>query len=184
MRLYLLRFDSLTSQNSGTSVVGSLLASTHYGSCSYRAATGPAAYSFAQALLPLGCYWWARRAWVRATLVCCIILSHPTVGHICFPHPRSIDRKATPSSLPLIHWHLLPLSNSCHSSIGTCQPHPSTLSAVVQPLPRLTTSRLCYRRHQQTLPDTAVLHNTQPYFRTARLPSSCHSSLPSRSITR
>lgn len=87
MKLYLLRFDSLTSQNSGTSIVGSLLASTHYGSLSYRAATRPADYSFPQALLPLGFYWRARRAWIHATLACCIILLHPTVGTYASPIP-------------------------------------------------------------------------------------------------
>jgi hypothetical protein len=155
--------------------VGYVLASTYYGSSSYRAATRPADYSCPHVQLPLSPYWRARRAWIHATLACCNILLHPTVGHICFPHPRSTDCKPLPlpcssyiNGLFLFCTAVTPLLASVYNA--------PKLSAVVQPLPRIPLSDY-YRRHQRTLASSAKVRINIPFLRlTARYRSAVNTT--------
>lgn len=100
VRLYLLGFDSsLLAVNSRTSAVGSLLASTYYGSLlQSRNRTRSlfiSASPLASQLLLVG---ETRLGTCYTGLVHYITPSHSR--HLCFPHPRSTDCKPLPLPYP------------------------------------------------------------------------------------
>ena len=133
----------------------------------------PQLIHFRLLLSPLGCQ--TRLGTCYTRLPHYITRSH-SQAHMLPPHPPFDCLQAAPSSLPLIHGLLLPLLNSCHSSIGNCQPHLRTTSAAVPPLPRLPFARLTtVATNPDKSPAKKKLHQSFQSLFTTSTPQTIHS---------